>query len=75
MRRMEMLQEIRKMRFEEMYLGWQEGRLSQEEAAQGLGVCSRTFRRQFCRAGEIYFIAYRCCHVKPVPDGGKEKQL
>ena len=37
------------MRFEEMYLGWQKGRLSQEEAAQVLGVCSRTFRRQICR--------------------------
>lgn len=37
------------MRFEEIYEGWQKGRLSQEEAAQVLGVCSRTFRRQICR--------------------------
>lgn len=40
------------MRFEEMYLGWQQGRLSQEEAALVLGVCPRTFRRQICRYEE-----------------------
>ena len=45
MRRTEMLQEIRKMRFEEVYSGWTERRLSQEEAARVLGVCDRTFRR------------------------------
>ena len=45
MRRTEVLQEIRQMRFEESYGGWAEGRLSQEEAAQLLGVCERTFRR------------------------------
>jgi transposase len=33
------------MRFEEAYGGWQKKRLSQEEAAEILGVCSRTFRR------------------------------
>ncbi len=47
-----MLQEIRKMRFEEMYVDWQKGRLSQEEAAMVLGICSRTFRRQICRYEE-----------------------
>lgn len=52
MRRTELLQEIRKMRFEEMYLGWQKGRFSQEEAARVLGVCPRTFRRQICRYEE-----------------------
>ncbi len=52
MRRTEMLQEIRRMRFEELYYGWHEGRLSQEEAARVLGVCSRTFRRQLCRYEE-----------------------
>ena len=31
MRRAEILQEIRRMRFEELYYGWHEGRLSQEE--------------------------------------------
>lgn len=52
MRRTELLQEIRQMRFEELYGGWQEGRLSQEEAASILGVCSRTFRRQIGRYEE-----------------------
>ncbi len=52
MNRTEMLQEILKMRFEEMYWGWQEGRFSQEDAARVLGVCSRTFRRQICRYEE-----------------------
>lgn len=33
------------MRFEEVYGGWQERRLTQEEAARVLGVCQRTFRR------------------------------
>jgi transposase len=45
MSRTELLQEIRKMRFEEAYAGWQGGRLRQEEAALLLGVCERTFRR------------------------------
>jgi transposase len=40
------------MRFKEVYGGWQGGRLSQEEAAEILGVCSRTFRRQICRFEE-----------------------
>jgi transposase len=37
------------MRFEEAYGGWQERRLTQEEAAQLLGVCERTFRRYIDR--------------------------
>ena len=37
------------MRFEEAYTGWQEGRLTQEDAARLLGVCDRTFRRQIDR--------------------------
>ncbi|MFO7665472.1 MAG: helix-turn-helix domain-containing protein [Desulfobacterales bacterium] len=45
MRRTELLQEIRKMRFEEAYGDWTGGRLSQGEAARLLGVCERTFRR------------------------------
>jgi transposase len=49
MKQTEMLQEIRKMRFEEVYYGWNESRLTQEEAAQILGVCERTFRRQIDR--------------------------
>jgi hypothetical protein len=43
MRRTELLQEMRAMRFEEAYRGWQQGRLRQEEAAQLLGVCERSF--------------------------------
>ena len=49
MRWTEMLQEIRKMRFEEMYFGWSESHLTQEEAARILGVCDRTFRRYIDR--------------------------
>ena len=53
MRRTEMLQEIRKMRFEEVYFGWSESRLSQEEAARVLGICDRTFRRYVNRYDEM----------------------
>ena len=49
MRRAKLLQEIRKMRFEEAYEGWNEGRLTQEEAARLLGVCERSFRRYAAR--------------------------
>ena len=52
MRRTELIQEIRKMRFEESYKGWTESRLTQEEAARLLGVCSRTFRRYINRYEE-----------------------
>src|SRR4030043_1801413 len=52
MRRTEMLQEIREMRFEEVYFGWSESRLNQEEAARILGVCDRTFRRYIDRYEE-----------------------
>lgn len=37
------------MRFEEVYYGWNESRLTQGEAARILGVCDRTFRRQIDR--------------------------
>jgi hypothetical protein len=46
---MEVLQEIRKMRFEEAYEGWNKGRLTQAEAAQILGMCERSFRRYLVR--------------------------
>lgn len=52
MRRTQVLQEVRIMRFEEAYAGWQERRLTQEEAARILGVCERTFRRQINRYEE-----------------------
>ena len=45
MTRTEVLQEIRRMRFNEAYGGWRDRRLTQEEAARLLGVCERTFRR------------------------------
>ena len=40
------------MRFEDAYTGWTENRLTQEEAADRLGVCSRTFRRYVDRYEE-----------------------
>jgi len=40
------------MRFEEVYFGWSESRLSQEEAARVLGVSDRTFRRYINRYEE-----------------------
>lgn len=49
MRRTEILQEVRKMRFAEAYEKWKEGRFTQEEAAMLLGVSERTFRRYMHR--------------------------
>lgn len=43
------MQENRKMRFQEAYDGWSEGRLSQAEAALLLGQCERSFRRHIER--------------------------
>lgn len=51
MGRAALLQEIRAMRFEEVYARWQQSRLTQEEAADLLGVGQRQFRRQ-CRRYE-----------------------
>ncbi len=50
--RAQWLQETRQMRFEEAYEGWNKSRLTQEEAANLLGVCSRTFRRYVDRYEE-----------------------
>ncbi|MGA2551836.1 MAG: helix-turn-helix domain-containing protein [Burkholderiaceae bacterium] len=44
-----LLQELRKMRFDEAYEGWETGRLTQAEAAQILGMCERSFRRHLAR--------------------------
>ncbi|GHU32803.1 hypothetical protein FACS189497_14520 [Betaproteobacteria bacterium] len=49
MKRAHLLQELRKMRFEEAYESWNSGRLSQEEAASLLGVSGRSFRRYLHR--------------------------
>ena len=43
------VQENRKMRFQEAYDGWSQGRLSQAEAAMLLGQCERSFRRHIER--------------------------
>lgn len=40
------------MRFEEVYIGWDESRLTQEQAALVLGVSDRTFRRYVHRYEE-----------------------
>ena len=45
MRRTEMLQGLRRMKFEDVYGRWQQRRLSQAEAAEILGMSERTFRR------------------------------
>lgn len=52
MKRTALLQEIRKMHFEEVLEIWTTTRLTQEEAARMLGVCSRTFRRYIDRYHE-----------------------
>lgn len=57
MKRTEVLQEIRIMRFEEALDIWKKGRLTQEEAAVMLGVCGRTFRRYIDRYDEGGFEA------------------
>ena len=43
------VQENRKMRFQEAYDGWSQGRLTQAEAALLLGQCERSFRRHIER--------------------------
>lgn len=45
MRRTEVLQGLRRMKFEDIYGRWHERRLSQAEAAEILGMSERTFRR------------------------------
>lgn len=45
MRRTEVLQGLRRMRFEDIYGRWQRRQLSQAEAAEILGMSERTFRR------------------------------
>ena len=52
MRRTELQQELRKMRFDTAYDDWRSGRLTQEEAARLLNVHERTFRRYINRYHE-----------------------
>ena len=51
------------MRFQEVYEGWRERRLSQAEAAEILGVCERSFRRYTARyensEGDLHSLADR----------------
>src|ERR1700689_3365611 len=49
MTRTVLLQEIRKMRFDEAYKGWDSGRLTQGQAVELLGMCERSFRRYLTR--------------------------
>lgn len=49
MKRARLLQELRLMRFENIYDDWKENKLTQTEAANLLGICDRTFRRQIDR--------------------------
>lgn len=52
MRRTELQEELRLMRFEEAYQGWTENRFTQEEAARLLNVTDRTFRRYLAKYEE-----------------------
>jgi len=52
MRRSEVLQEVRRMRFEEVYEQFRSNRLSCEAAAEILGTSVRTFYRYRCRYEE-----------------------
>ena len=76
MSRTQWLQETKQMRFEEAYGAWSEKRLTQEEAAQLLGVCSRSFRRYVDRYQEsgleglidkrLNQVSHRCAPVDEV---------
>lgn len=76
MRRTEILQEVRKMRFSEAYEKWKERRFTQEEAAMLLGVSERTFRRYMHRYEEegleglvdhrLGQVSHRCAPVDEV---------
>jgi Winged helix-turn helix len=52
MKRANWLQETRKMKFIQTHEDWSAGRLTQHEAAQLLGICERTFRRQLVKYDE-----------------------
>ena len=47
--RTQLRRETRKMRFTEAYEGWQERRLTQEQAGELLGMSERNFRRYVVR--------------------------
>ena len=60
MKRTELLQEIRKMRFEQVHEDWDAGCLTQAEAARLLWVCERTFRR--------YLVRFEACGLEGLID-------
>ena len=76
MTRTQLLQETKKMRFEAIYRDWNLGELTQEEAANMLGVSDRTFRRYLVRYEEdglsgledkrIMQASHRCAPVDEV---------
>lgn len=76
MRRTEVLQEVRKMRFYDLYEGWKQRRFTQEEAALLLGISERTFRRYVNRYEEegleglvdhrLGQVSHRCAPVDEV---------
>ena len=63
MRRTELLQETRKIRFEDACGGWQSGRLSQEEAAILLGVLSLLIASPFIKKNISLFFKNICCYL------------
>jgi transposase len=68
MRRTEVLQGLREMKFEEVYERFQGGRLSSAEAAEWLGVSERTFRRwrgRFDEEGSTGLLDRRLGKVSP----------
>lgn len=68
MRRTEVLQGLREMKFEDVYDRFQRGRLSSAEAAEWLGVSERTFRRwrgRFDDEGEAGLLDRRLGKVSP----------
>jgi hypothetical protein len=52
MKRAIWLQETRAMKFQQTQSDWEAGRLTQEEAAQILGICERSFRRYLVKYDE-----------------------
>jgi len=76
MRKTKVLQEIRTMRFDEAYHGWQRGHLTQAEAGLLLGMSERNFRRyieRYHKQGEAGLLdkrltqaSHRCAPVDEV---------
>jgi DNA-binding transcriptional LysR family regulator len=65
------------MRFEEAYVSWNQGRLSQEEAAELLGLRARSFRRYLGRAARLSLGALPAASFVMLPRfiGGIESRM